>query len=291
MNAEQAAELARWRLDDFARDASYDASYRSQSRLVAIGGCGRSGTTLLRRMLGASRRLIDGPESYLLLPVALRTDELEERYSLQPGRLRELDVTNRWLFVDAFQRIITRGQEHVYWLDKTSRNVHCFKHIAERFPQAALIHVVRDPRDVVLSLRTHPRVSRDWGRPRYTHWRQPWEACINRWELAVNDAMTASDSTQLVTVRYEDLVADPRSTLKSLCDFVDIEFADEMLAPEQRQISAEERYMPNNQRALGRLITARVGRWKTELPDQIRSEIEERLATHMVRYAYEVPPL
>jgi hypothetical protein len=291
MDAEQLAELARWRLDDFAQDRSYQASYHSLSRLVVVGGCGRSGTTLLRRMLGASRRLVDGPESYLLLPVPLRTDSLEERYSLQPGRLRGLDVTNRWSFVEAFQRLVTGGKENVYWLDKTSRNVHCFKHVAERFPEAAFVHLVRDPRDVVLSLRTHPMLSRTWGRPRPTGWSQPWEACIDRWTLAVSDATSAANSIELITVRYEDLVAEPRTALKSLCESLQIEFEESMVAPGDRKSHPNERrYMPNNKRALGTLTAGRVGRWRSELPIDIRRVIEERLASYMARYAYEVGP-
>ncbi len=290
MGPEQLAELARWRLRDFAPDAAYQAEYRSSSRFIAIGGAGRSGTTLLRRMLGSSRTLVDGPESYLLLPIPLNLDELATRYELPAACLHELEADNRWASVDRFQQIITQRQgEDLRWIDKTARNVHCFTHVQQRFPNATYIHVVRDPRDVVLSLRTHPRLSRLWGDPRQTGWEQPWEACIDRWRLAVEDAELASKRIPLITVRYEDLVYTPRESLISLASSADFPFEESMLNPAQRQASPREaRYIPNNGRALEEVTTTRVGRWREALPIDIRRQIETQLGRQMALYGYEV---
>ena len=290
MGPEQLAELARWRLVDFAPDAAYEAEYRSSSRFIAIGGSGRSGTTLLRRMLGASQALVDGPESYLLLPIPLNLTELGARYALPPSCLRDLETDNRWAFIDRFQQIVTRRHDEARcWVDKTARNVHCFTYVAQRFPYATFVHVVRDPRNVVLSLRTHPRNSRRWGDPKPTGWQQPWDACIERWALAVKDAVTAAKSIPVITVRYEDLVDTPRQSLESLASSAGFSFDESMLRPEQRRVGpGEGRYIPNNERALTELTTARVGRWRKDLPTQIRTTIEARLSSQMSLYGYEV---
>jgi hypothetical protein len=105
----------------------------------------------------------------------------------------------------------------------------------------------------------------------------------------VKDAVTAAKSISVITVRYEDLVDTPRQSLESLASSAGFSFDESMLRPEQRRVGpGEGRYIPNNERALTELTTARVGRWRKDLPTQIRTTIEAKLSSQMALYGYEV---
>ncbi len=179
MEPAQLQELARWRNEDWQPDEAYLRPFRSATKLVAIGGCGRSGSTLLRHMLGAHSLIADGPESSLFLPVPLDLPDLSVRFDLPLDELQALERSSpgRGAFIDGFQALYLRKRGRRLWLDKTSRNVHCFRYIASRFPNAKLLHIVRDPRDTVCSLRTHPVVRKRDPSRGLTGWMNPLDEC------------------------------------------------------------------------------------------------------------------
>jgi Sulfotransferase family len=82
------------------------------------------------------------------------------------------------------------------------------------FPRLRVIHVVRDPRDVLRSLE-------DWERhPGWT--RRDTEASLRYW-LTVAGSFLGGDAeptlrTSILTLRYEDLVADTRRWSAAIAD-------------------------------------------------------------------------
>ncbi len=99
------------------------------------------------------------------------------------------------------------------------------------FPEAKLIHIIRDGRDVALSLR-------DWATPtkgpgRLGIWkRNPigaaalwWRSLIRQWQLQTRDLPR---SCHLV-IRYEDLLADPPAILNNVCQFLELDYSPDML--------------------------------------------------------------
>jgi hypothetical protein len=162
---------------------------------VVLGGCGRSGTTLLLAILGAHPAVLAlGEEVYAFYP--------------RPLRLRRL--------LDA---IGSQGAQTVWqrWCEKTPKNVRAFDQIAQLFAhEVRLVHLVRDGRDVVTS--HHPN---DAGR---------YYISPERW---VADVSAGLSHAGVHLVHYEDLVHEPRTTLKALCDFIGEEFDARMLSYEQ----------------------------------------------------------
>lgn len=163
---------------------------------VVIGGCGRSGTTLLLSILGAHPAIRAFP------------DELYAFYPF-PFRLRGmLDLLEADPTPHTWRR----------WCEKTPKNVRAFRQIRTAFNgQVRLIHVVRDGRAVTTS--HHPNaVERYYVSP-------------ERWVADVAAGLALGEDVHLV--RYEELVAQSESTLKALCDFIGEEFDERMLAFEQ----------------------------------------------------------
>jgi hypothetical protein len=91
--------------------------------------------------------------------------------------------------------------------------------ILRLFPEARIVHMVRDPRDTVLSFQ---KVKFDLKDP---------AALAQRWVHYNRSALALSrrERGRFRVLRYEDLVANPAGELRGLCDFIEVEFRREML--------------------------------------------------------------
>lgn len=139
-----------------------------------------------------------------------------------------------------------------FFVEDNTWNVFFASEILDILPEAKLIHVFRDPRDVVASF-SHQRWSpRDrvrgarWYRDMMYHW------------FEVRTALPPQSYHEL---SLESLVASPRATLQELCDFAGITFEEAMLEVDlsqshagrwRHEYTAEEKV--NVQRILGSII-------------------------------------
>ncbi|HEX6011562.1 MAG TPA: sulfotransferase, partial [Geminicoccaceae bacterium] len=150
----QIEELKRWRLLDFRPEP--DDDHTSHAPIVVVCGCGRSGTTLARVMLDTHPELYAGPESLVFLPVPVDAGDLARKFDLGEREVQALHegTPSRARFTERFKDLVLLTSGKRLWVDKTARNVHRLDHIWRHFSQARVIHVVREPRDVVASLKT-----------------------------------------------------------------------------------------------------------------------------------------
>ena len=119
--------------------------------------------------------------------------------------------------------------------DQTPRNVFYITDILELYPNARIINMIRDPRDVLLSQK------RKWKRRFLGGTDMPMKESLRDWvnyhpitishiwRTAVNAADRFVQHERVVSVYFEELLTHPQKTVKSLCDFVDITYTDEML--------------------------------------------------------------
>ncbi len=112
---------------------------------------------------------------------------------------------------------IARKQGVDRWIDSTPTNVPHLLRIKKDFPDARIIHIIRDGRDVALSLH-----KRGWSRP------LPWDrdrglmAAGLYWEWIVRKGRKLGSMLRpdYLEVRYEDLVEQPAATLERLAAFL-----------------------------------------------------------------------
>lgn len=113
----------------------------------------------------------------------------------------------------------------IIWGDKSPSYILYLELLKKDFPQARVIHIVRDVRDYSIS------VNNAWGKNIFR--------AAQRWVDGVNAARTASKHfiDDYLEVKYEDLLDDPEKTLRHICEFLKIGFEPGMLtlsrAPEQ----------------------------------------------------------
>ena len=102
------------------------------------------------------------------------------------------------------------------WGDKTPGYVLCMPLLKQIVPNAQFVHIIRDPRDVALSV--------------HAAWGHNMLRSAKKW--ARNVAIGRRDGKTLgadyIEVYYEDVIRDPAKTLGGVCDFLGIPFAEEM---------------------------------------------------------------
>ena len=202
-----------------------------------VVGCGRSGSTLLRAMLGSHPDLVVPPEAPFVVELAQRlgpgapdVDELvaflsgHERFALwglDPGELRRHLGTPATLAdaVRSTYRCAADAAGAGRYADKTPGNVLHLPLLADLFPEAVFVHLVRDGRDVAPSF-----VELGWSR-------SIGEAALH-WRLRVlrgrrTGARLGPD--RYLEVRYEDLVEDPEAVLRGIAAAIGLDFHPAML--------------------------------------------------------------
>jgi hypothetical protein len=255
---------------------------------VFIVGVQRSGTTLLSAMLAAHSRLSCGPETHFFRRLA-ETDAARlcdpatwpapaaefvwgiTHTGVEPGTRKALldkyrlsrESVSEYLrgqapSVEAILRSVTeqymRAKGKARWVEKTPDHILYAADIRRHFPDAPIVHLVRDPRDVALSLMNVP-----WGVTSLVEGLLYWE----RLESAGRE-FVASDRMCL-TIRFEDLVSQPEATLTRLCAFIGEAFEPGMLDTSTTGGEINARNAPWKKKVSEGVDASRGAAWKTTL--------------------------
>ena len=89
--------------------------------------------------------------------------------------------------------------------------------------------MIRDGRDTICSLRTHPRHKVVDGKIVKLNTWHPIEPCLERWLNDVRTGLAFRGDPRYTEIRYEALVANPRETLTPLFDFLGEPFDERVL--------------------------------------------------------------
>jgi len=122
--------------------------------------------------------------------------------------------------VDTLYRMEIARSGKPRWGDKTPYYYVCWRQLMGLFPGSRLIHIIRDGRDVNLSLEKvgwHGPTAIDRAR----YWQQ-------RVEMAHAAARELGPERNLI-IRYEELVLNTSETIEQVCDFLGETFELEML--------------------------------------------------------------
>ena len=252
-----------------------------------VVGCPRSGTTLLRRIVGAHPEIAMLPETHWIPRLARRgrgigpdglvTHELVDwlvRYhrfpamKLEPSEVRELvepGVTYPQ-FVAALFDLYGRKRMKPLVAEKTPNYVAEIPTLHALFPSARIVHIVRDGRNVCLSALNWKRMA-EWFSHRYRTWRDdPLVTAALWWKRFVS--LGREDGARLGVhlyheLRYEALLANPEGEVQALCAFLNVEYDERMLRFHEGRmrsdpgLSANGAYLP---------ITPGLRDWRTQLP-------------------------
>lgn len=243
---------------------------------VFLVGAERSGTTLLRILLDGhpeiafaseSEFLVDamGPDGSFPEPEAYRAFLADDRVFGLTG----LRVDPTLPFPELARSFFAQRAGDARVVGATVHRH--FDRLLALFPRARFLHLVRDGRDVAVSV-----IGRRWAGNLWSA-SAAWREAEELW-----DAVAASlPPERRLELRYEALVADPRGELTRICEFLGLAFDPGMLEVEKRS-----RYgAPDPERASA---------WRRTLsPRQVRLA-EARIGPLLERRGYPpsgLPPL
>ena len=244
----------------------------SQSPYLFVVGCPRSGTTLLQRMLDHHPQLAIANDTHFI-PRAIGSStasknppldqELIERVrryhrfprlNLSDGVVNEAAASASTYseFVSNLYSSFARLHEKPLAGEKTPDYVRYLPLLYDLFPEARVIHIIRDGRDVALS-------TLEWARPdkgpgRFPMWQEDSIAVCAlwwRWQVSTGRQDGKSIGPDLYReVRYEDLVHQPAKVLQDMSKFLRLSFAPQMLAfyegktRHEPRLSAKKAWLP-----------------------------------------------
>jgi hypothetical protein len=169
---------------------------------IYLGGCGRSGTTLLLSILSSHPEIFACKKELKLFKEVTRGESGE----IIPKRM---DRLYRSLITHKVAETCNR------WCEKTPRNVRHIQEISSYHNgNYKFLNIVRDGRDVILS--QHPNSPE-------TYWVNP-----ERWINDVSAAYEERNNPNVYTVRYEDMILDFDQAIEKICAFLDIPKCDEI---------------------------------------------------------------
>lgn len=244
-----------------------------------ILGSQRSGTTMLRLMVNRHSRLAVPHETGFITPFyrqlatyngcAAPSDtarllrdvarhKLVERGGLIPDPaavLARAPATYR-AFVEAVMAVYCDTKGKARWGDKTPYYTEDVDVLRQIFPDAKIIHLVRDGRDVVASQKSIewmsqnvPKLARDWA-----------------WKVTLLRKVGSCLDGDYLEVRYEDLVRAPEVALQRICNFLGEAYEPQMLSyaeSAERVVPAESlRWHRNSVRPPD---PAKLGEWRRKL--------------------------
>ncbi|HKI25072.1 MAG TPA: sulfotransferase [Candidatus Sulfotelmatobacter sp.] len=167
------------------------------------------------------------------------------------------------------------------WIDSTPTNAPHMLRIQRDFPEAQFVHIIRDPRDVALSLD-----KRGWSRP------LPWDkknsllAAGLYWEWIVRKAreLGAELGPRYLEVRYESLVEQPRETLAAIGQFLNCELDYERIR--HAGVGSVKTPLTAFKEDLEQGRFTPVGRWKDKFPAGQLARLEGLIGAYMVELGY-----
>ncbi len=255
---------------------------------IFIIGSPRSGTTFLGECLGTIPEI-----SYHFEPVLIKA---ASRYI----------YTQQWQFNQAssFYRQVYawlmrfQGDGDLRLAEKTPRNSFIIPFLAQVFPEAKFIHIIRDGRDVALSLSQKPWYNKELNgstmrepggylcgsTPRF--WVESYRhdefkttdnihRCIWLWRRyieAASEGMNSLLPEQRYELKYEDLVMNPHDEGIRLLDFLDINKDNSRSIFQQHLIKQ------------ARLDS--VGKWQSDLSQKDVAKIRKEASICLEKYDY-----
>lgn len=292
-------------------------------KIIFIVGNSRSGTTMMRRVLGnhpdiymleelhffeqlwstedigreiskekaatlASRLLFIQRDGYLTeLDIEKYKGEAEKIVAAITGKIYSHEVLRAFLFYE------TQLHQKTIPCEKTPQDVFYIGEILSLFQSAKIINMVRDPRGVMLSQK------RKWQRKNmgavFMTRKEQRRLKINYhpitisklWNASVRNALKFKTHIQVHHVIFEKLVNESEPEIKRLCRFLEIEFTPEMLQIPQVGSSNE----ADKPEEFG-IKTERAGNWeKGGLNNAEIYFCQKICGNYMKQYGYEVKPV
>ena len=273
-------------------------------RHIFITGCPRSGTTMLGSILSSSDSVIVTPESHFfndfvfnhlseLSSFAKKTKVVEyynNHYRFKQWAINASHIPNlpEQVTLSSYPKVIEETVKHYakhhsshkitdnsIRIDHTPSNIKDFKLLNSLFPKSKFVFIVRDPRAIYASIK-----DLDWGPNSAMKLSQLWIEY-----MAAYFALNSLDSDRVHLVKYEDLLSKPDVILKSLCEFLQLEYSDSMFS-NNSSFKLPKSTLSQHALVGKSLDKTRISKWKKELKSKDIKIIESYCRSLLHAFGY-----
>lgn len=259
-------------------------------------GRGRSGTTLLLAMFDSHSQMAIPYESHFAVRMGLRRRRYErpghfdlDRFTKDlitsdglgawglskeavAATLEETGPSSLGAALRSVYDLYARGNGKARYGEKSPGYVMHIPMLADLFPEARFVHIIRDGRNVALSYRES-----EWGTKDVAESAYYWERFVARGR----QSGLQLGSQRYREVRYEELLEDSEGTVRELCDFLELDFEEDMLRYYERAEAVLDKIQGESfvkaHVNLSRPPTKGLRDWRTQMSDE-DVEIFEALA-------------
>lgn len=268
---------------------------------IFIGGLERSGKTYMRMMLAEHPHLAFSHRSNMWTSYYNRYGDLNHPNNLkrciadmlESKHIRNLILDIPRLKLDIETDSVSYGslfalihEQHaakmgrIRWGDQTEFIERYADQIFAAYPNARIIHMLRDPRDRFEALQS--KFNRRGG----------LGVATARWKIS---AMLAKRNQskypeQYKVIHYETLVTNPKTTLVETCEFLGEEFFIEMLRM-QNETRFSKRETRDTEESSGPLTTKYIGCYRNRLHAREVAYIQKQTRALMTAFEYSIDPL
>jgi len=275
---------------------------RSIDTPIFIVSAGRSGSTLLRKLLMQTGYFNIPPESGDFLPAAAK---IYIRNMFKPWKIKrdkilrlikstpELKIWNLNMenIQNAYESISPENRnlgnmiyllykqyteennlsDYLFWGDKTPYLIYRLTWIKLIFPNAKIIHIVRDPRAVVVSRHRELGDSVDYA--------------IKRWNWAIKCISKAKNTQNIMEVKFEDLIMSTDLTISKILRHID-----EYLTYKKKitKVILGDDHLKHHRNLDKPILKYKIKEWEDFLSKEEKEYIEQMLSFEMRNYGYKI---
>jgi len=256
-------------------------------KVTLVVGCARSGTSILGELIASHPEVI-----YVFEAVTVW-----ERGGMGENESHRLTAAHATPDITRQIRgwAETTGREALMLVEKSPRNILRVPYVLEIFPDAKIIHIVRDGRDVACSM--VPGCGRDeWSHLRPPSWKTFFDRysgptrCAIAWKEIMEIGLEDLANVSHLQIRYEDMIASPESVAQEIFDYMGLDMrstvgdfcrriSNDTASP--YHASYQDHWYRNDHEV-------RIGRWRKNLSASEKREINTLLAPLLDHFGYPV---
>ncbi|NEP40794.1 MAG: sulfotransferase, partial [Okeania sp. SIO2H7] len=232
---------------------------KSHQRHIFVFGAPRTGTTLMKLILGVHPNLTGpGYETGIFMYKELFSIPFSE---ITKSEIEDIQKQSQDI-VDYFDRLAECTLKKVggtRFIEKTPPHVLRIDFLAKYFPNAQFINMYRDGRDCYCSARNHVNVVQGKSIERYAKY---WKKCVDA-------RLNQGNNPNILDVKYEELTLDPETVIKQTMNFLEEDYHPSQLDPNQySQNTITNSKRPEFAQLSKPINSSRINRYKQELTSE-----------------------
>lgn len=260
-----------WRLTDA----------ETKTPTIQILGAPRSGTTLLKNLIGSHSRIATCQSEctgiFMLRDLFAPNHMLAKELSTSVVAELQADCKN---IVEYYERVASffLKAESKFFLDKANvLGEYNLRYYLKSLVNSRYVFIVRDPRDVASSAGRHIYLKKT-----------PLQRIVDAWLYNIKVLDRLSGRRPTLVVRYEDLCRSPEETMTTVMEFCDLEFEADQTASGYKRSGGRLVNTEGFQRLVQSVDSASIGVFRKSLNEEQIKSVEKLTREGLLRFQYQV---